>query len=126
MSALDRQVGGNHYKGFPIQPVEFIEKNKLGFLQGCIIKRLCRYDNPDTGKGLQDIDKMEHELELLKEFFLSGQIPDNPDISRQHATKPVDCVSDKYTGEVEGTWVEPIYTESPCEKANNQAKWQKP
>lgn len=28
-SALEKQVGGNHYKQFPIQPVEFINANNL-------------------------------------------------------------------------------------------------
>ena len=61
---LDCQVGGDHYLGFVIQPVEFITKNKLGFLQGCIIKRICRYDKP-SGKGLEDLKKIKHEIDLL-------------------------------------------------------------
>jgi len=64
---LNRQVGGYHYKYFPIQPVEFITKNKLGFLQGCIIKRICRYNEPG-GKGLQDLKKIKHEVDLLTEL----------------------------------------------------------
>ena len=64
-SALDTQVGGAHYKDFPIQPVEFIEGNDLTFLEGCVIKRLCRHSR--GGKGVQDIDKAIHELQLLKE-----------------------------------------------------------
>ena len=64
MSALDHQVGGDHYKNFVIQPVEFITKNNLGFLQGSIIKRICRYDKP-SGKGLQDLQKAKHEIDLL-------------------------------------------------------------
>lgn len=62
---LDRQVGGNHYKGFVIQPVEFIEKNNLGFLVGCIIKRVCRYKDKN---GREDLEKAIHELELLIEI----------------------------------------------------------
>ena len=63
-SPLQRQVGGDHYKGFAIQPVEFITRNKLGFLEGCIIKRLCRY-NRIGGKGHEDLEKIQHEIELL-------------------------------------------------------------
>lgn len=63
MSALERQVGGDHYKSQAIQPVQFIEGGALGFLQGCIVKRLCRFDKP-TGKGLEDLEKSLHELEL--------------------------------------------------------------
>lgn len=41
-TALDRQEGGSHYKGFAIQPVEFIMANRLSFLEGCVVKRVCR------------------------------------------------------------------------------------
>ena len=42
-SALNKEVGGNHYKEFRIQPIEFIEGNDLGFSVGNIIKYVCRY-----------------------------------------------------------------------------------
>jgi hypothetical protein len=64
MSAKDHQVNGNHYKNFSIQPVQFIVQNELGFLEGCIIKRLCRYQSKD---GLDDLKKARHELDLLIE-----------------------------------------------------------
>lgn len=67
LPALSRQVGGDHYKGFEIQPVEFIVKNKLGFLEGAIIKRICRYNRPG-GKGREDLEKIRHECELLMEL----------------------------------------------------------
>lgn len=66
-SSLDVQVGGTHYKDNPIQPIEFIEANQLGFLEGCVVKRVTRH-NKSTGKGVQDIDKAIHELQLLKEL----------------------------------------------------------
>ena len=40
--ATQRQIGGKHYKDFKIQPIEFITKNKLSFIQGNIIKYVCR------------------------------------------------------------------------------------
>jgi hypothetical protein len=64
MSALDRQEGGSHYKGYAIQPVEFIHQNDLGFLEGCVIKRLCRWQMKD---GIKDLRKAIHEIELLIE-----------------------------------------------------------
>lgn len=67
MNALSSQVGGDHYRGCAIQPVQFIEANKLGFLEGCVVKRLARHDKP-TGKGRQDIEKALHELQLLLEL----------------------------------------------------------
>lgn len=64
MSATDMQVGGDHYKTCAIQPVQFIEANRLPFLEGCIIKRVTRHAKP-TGKGRQDIEKAIHELQLI-------------------------------------------------------------
>jgi len=63
-SALNRQEGGSHYKDCAIQPIQYIEANKLTFLEGCVIKRCTRHDKP-TGKGKQDIEKAIHELQLL-------------------------------------------------------------
>jgi len=41
-SATDKQIGGSHYKGYKIQPIEFIVANKLDFIQGNIIKYALR------------------------------------------------------------------------------------
>ena len=60
--ALDTQVGGGHYKDMKIQPVEFIHANQLGFLEGCIIKRICRWRAKD---GIRDLEKIKHEVDLL-------------------------------------------------------------
>lgn len=67
MKASDRQVGGNHYKDFPIQPGEFCVKNKLRGFQQSIVGRICRYDKP-TGKGLEDLEKIKHEVDLIIEW----------------------------------------------------------
>jgi len=66
-SALETQVGGDHYKRFVIQPVEFIMHNRLSFLQGCVVKRICRYNLPG-GKGIEDLDKIKHELDLIADL----------------------------------------------------------
>jgi hypothetical protein len=63
-SALDTQVAGSHYQ-MPIQPVEFIHKNGLGFLEGCVVKRVCRHRNKN---GKEDLLKAIHELQLLIEL----------------------------------------------------------
>lgn len=62
-SALHVQVGGNHYKEFAIQPVEFINANKLSYLQGCVIKYICRY--PLKGQDIQDLLKIKHYVDLI-------------------------------------------------------------
>ncbi len=61
----DKQVGGSHYKDFPIQPYEFISKNDLSFFQGNVVKYVCRYLNKN---GIEDLKKIIHycELEILK------------------------------------------------------------
>ncbi|MDE1906538.1 MAG: DUF3310 domain-containing protein [Rhodospirillales bacterium] len=59
---LKVQVGGDHYKGMPIQPVEFIVANNLGFLEGNVIKYVCRYK---AKGGMQDLEKARHYLDML-------------------------------------------------------------
>lgn len=70
MSALDVQVAGDHYKTMKIQPVEFIHANRLGFLEGCIVKRICRWRSKD---GVRDLEKIKHEVDLLIELHLRQQ-----------------------------------------------------
>lgn len=65
-AATLRQVGGNHYKDYPIQPVEFIVSNKLSFLEGCVIKRICRYKG--SLNPLEDLEKLKHEVDLIIEL----------------------------------------------------------
>lgn len=69
-TALDTQIGGEHYKKHVIQPVEFITKNKLGFLEGCVIKRICRYEDKN---GREDLEKIKHEIDLLIELKYGRQ-----------------------------------------------------
>ena len=69
-TALDTQIGGEHYKKYAIQPVEFITKNKLGFLEGCVIKRICRYEDKN---GREDLEKIKHEIDLLIELKYGSQ-----------------------------------------------------
>lgn len=64
MSALDTQVSGNHYK-MPIQPVEFIHKNNIPYLEGNVIKYTCRHKSKN---GKEDILKAIHYLQLILEL----------------------------------------------------------
>ena len=60
--SLDKQVGGEHYKSMSIQPVEFIAKNQIPFMEGCIIKYASRH----RGKGnAEDIRKIKHFCDLI-------------------------------------------------------------
>ena len=61
-NALTKQVGGSHYNSMVIQPVEFIVANNIGFLEGNVIKYICRHQNKN---GADDIKKAIHYCELL-------------------------------------------------------------
>ena len=60
--ATDNQVGGDHYKDCVIQPVEYIIKNKLDFLEGNVVKYITRHK---TKGQEEDIRKVIHYCELI-------------------------------------------------------------
>lgn len=64
VGALATQVGGNHYKGMKIQPVEFIVANDIPYREANAIKYLCRHKNKN---GLQDLEKALHYVQMLIE-----------------------------------------------------------
>jgi hypothetical protein len=66
--ALKEQIGGHHYKDMPVQPTEFIYRNNLPFIEGCIIKYVCRHRTKD---GKKDLEKAIHYLKLLIGFEYS-------------------------------------------------------
>ena len=61
-SALETQVGGNHYKDLKIQPIEFIHANNIPFCEANAIKYLCRWRNKN---GIEDLKKARHYIDLL-------------------------------------------------------------
>lgn len=64
-SALSVQVDGNHYKKLAIQPVEYIHANKLGFIEGSVIKYVTRWRDKN---GIRDLEKAKHFIDLLIEL----------------------------------------------------------
>ena len=64
MTANDEQVGGRHYIDKPFQPWDYIVGNKMGYLEGCIIKYVSRYKDKN---GLEDLIKAAHYLDKLIE-----------------------------------------------------------
>lgn len=56
------QVAGDHYKKMIIQPVEFCQKNKIGFCESSAIKYLCRHRSKN---GIEDLKKARHFIDLL-------------------------------------------------------------
>ena len=61
-NALSMQVGGSHYKDMPIQPVEYIHANAMGYLEGNVVKYVSRWRNKN---GIADLEKAKHYIELL-------------------------------------------------------------
>lgn len=68
-SSLDVQHGGDHYKTMPIQPIEYISANGIGFIEGNVIKYVSRWKNKG---GVQDLQKAKHMLEMLIEMQEAG------------------------------------------------------
>ena len=64
--ALEQQVGGQHYKGCKIQPVEYIHANGLDYLEGNVIKYITRHRT--KGEGRKDIEKAIHYAQLILEM----------------------------------------------------------
>jgi hypothetical protein len=58
----NKQVGGNHYDKMKIQPITFIVDNDIPFIEGNIIKYVCRWK--DKG-GVEDLKKAKHYLDIL-------------------------------------------------------------
>ena len=63
--ASEKQIGGSHYKDCAIQPVDYIVKNKLDFLEGNVVKYITRHKEKD---GPEDIKKVIHYAQLILEL----------------------------------------------------------
>lgn len=58
------QVGGNHYKGFKIQPIEYIQANDLSYCEANVVKYVTRWRGKN---GIEDLRKARHYIDLLIE-----------------------------------------------------------
>jgi uncharacterized protein DUF3310 len=66
--ASERQVGGNHYRKFKIQPWDVIDEYGLGFYAGNALKYLLRRKT----NRLEDLKKARHYLDKLIELEEAG------------------------------------------------------
>lgn len=64
MNVLDKQVGGQHYKG-AYQPLQLICKMQMNFIQGNILKYPSRFIKKN---GHQDLQKAIHYCQLGAEL----------------------------------------------------------
>lgn len=60
--AMTRQIAGAHYKDMPIQPVEFCQRNRLGYCEANVVKYVCRHR---IKRGREDLEKAKHYIDLL-------------------------------------------------------------
>src|SRR5690606_14955013 len=56
------QQGGDHYKAFPIQPIDYAEENKLTATEFSIVKYVSRHRFKN---GLEDLKKALHFMQML-------------------------------------------------------------
>ena len=75
MSVWKKQVGGNHYKKYKLQPSRFVTENKLLYPEGCVIKYVVRHQ--DKG-GKQDLEKAKHMIDMIIERDYSKPEDKNP------------------------------------------------
>lgn len=59
-----KQIFGTHYTNENIQPWDFIIANEIPYLEGNIIKYICRWRSKG---GLTDLAKAQHYIEKLIE-----------------------------------------------------------
>lgn len=71
--ALDKQVAGDHYKTFKIQPIEFALVNGLNACETIALRYIVRKKG-DAAKKLEDLDKAIHTLEIYKQMIKEGCI----------------------------------------------------
>ena len=71
-NALNKQVGGSHYKAQPIQHVEFCQRNQIPWCESAAIKYIVRHKRKN---GKEDLLKAIHYLEMLIEIEYPDPLP---------------------------------------------------
>lgn len=70
-SALDIQEGGQHYKKYAIQPIEFVVRNNIPVLEANALKYVVRHADKN---GMEDLRKARHYLELMAEMYYGEKL----------------------------------------------------
>ena len=63
-SAMQKQVGGGHYKDLKIQPIVYILENDLGYCEANVVKYITRWRSKN---GVEDLRKAKHYIDFLIE-----------------------------------------------------------
>jgi hypothetical protein len=59
-SPLSIQIGGDHYKSMPIQPLVYSEMNNLSFTEASVVKYVSRWQSKN---GIEDLKKARDMLD---------------------------------------------------------------
>lgn len=70
-SALDIQEGGQHYKKYAIQPIEFVVRNNVPTLESNALKYILRHGDKNK---MEDLRKARHYLELMAEMYYGEKL----------------------------------------------------
>ena len=105
LKSLNDQIGGSHYKNLVQQPIEFITKASLSFIQGNIVKYITRYKHKN---GKQDVEKIIHYANLAidlkdegpnaKMLNLAYSYCKANELSSYQTNIIIACVQDDYYG----------------------------
>ena len=73
-SALDKQIGGDHYKTEKLQPLEVTYQN-FGYdgLSASIYTKVLKYLRRNKGNHIENLEKAKHCIEMQIEFALRDQ-----------------------------------------------------
>jgi hypothetical protein len=71
INPLDTQEGGDHYKKYKIQPVEFVQANSIKHCEASIIKYAVRHQDKN---GIEDINKIIHYAKLIAKLTYNVEI----------------------------------------------------
>jgi hypothetical protein len=64
-AVLATSPAGDHYKAFPIEPIEYIERNQLGFHEANVVKYVTRWK---LKAGVEDLKKARFYIDRLIEL----------------------------------------------------------
>lgn len=68
-SAAPHPVIGTDKPGQAV--MEFIFRNRLSYVQGAVIRRICRYDTA-AGNGIQDLEEIIRDVRMLIDITQKG------------------------------------------------------
>lgn len=95
--ASEKQIGGNHYKCFKIQPSEYCYSNGLNTLASNIVKYATRAGKKGDREDMRkDLDKIIHYAELWLEYEGFEPTIDVREEARPVATPPMAVITTEY------------------------------